>query len=119
MLNTTGLWRPKHIRLFRVLTATNAGFAFAIVFIWTIASKIVSEPMAWATWHVIQRENAKSLLNYPLNMLWMLPIAAILAAWIAQRAHKERLAIGLLVLPMLLFSLTIATYHTLGLYNIR
>jgi hypothetical protein len=119
MIYSSELWRPKHRRLFRGLVVANGGFAFAIIFAWAVASILVAEPMAWATWHVIQRENAKSLLHYPLNILWMLPTFAIAIAWVTRNARKERLALGLLVLPILLFGLTIVMYHMLGRYNLR
>jgi hypothetical protein len=119
MLHTYDLWRPKHTALFKALAVTNGGFAIAVVCVWTIASIILADPISWATWSIIERGDASSLLRYPINLLWMLPVVSLLSGWAARRAHKERLALGLMTLPILLFGLTIIMYHLLGLYGMR
>jgi hypothetical protein len=119
MFHTSELWRPKHKRLYSTLALTNSGFAFAVVFVWTVTSLFIAEPIAWATWSIVEHDGRMSLLRYPLNMLWMLPLVSLCAGWLAKRAHKERLALGLMTLPVLLFGLTILMYHVLGIYGVR
>jgi hypothetical protein len=119
MLHTYDLWRPKHTGLYKALAVTNGGFAFAVVFVWTVASLIVADPIAWATWSIIEHGDSGSLLRYPLSLLWMLPTISLLSGWFARRARMERLALGLMTLPVLLFGLTIIMYHLLGIYGLR
>jgi hypothetical protein len=119
MLPTSELWRPKHTHLYNTLAVTNGAFAVVIVFVWTVASMLIADPISWATWSIVEYRGSISLLRYPLNILWMLPALSLVAGWLARRAHKERLALGLMTIPILLFGLTIIMYHVVGLYGVR
>jgi hypothetical protein len=113
------LWRPRHPKLFRALVLANGGFAFLVVFVWALASIVIAEPISWATWSPVDRNGELSLVTYPTNLLWMFPGAAIGAGWVARKSRRERLALGLMIMPVVFFALTVASYHVLGLYNLR
>jgi hypothetical protein len=119
MLTTTELWRPKVSGLFNLLAFANVGFAFLIVFVWAVAQLVIADPIAWATLAPIDRQNYLSLFTYPINLLWMLPVVAVCVGWSARKSRKERTAIGILLMPILFFSLMIGTYHVLGIYQLR
>ena len=113
------LWRPRHPKLFRALVLANGGFAFMVVFVWALAAILIADPISWATWSSVDRNRELSLLTYPTSILWMLPTLALAAGWIARKGRRERLALGVMLMPVMLFALTIVSYHVLGLYKIR
>lgn len=113
------LWRPRHPKLFRALVLANGGFAFLVVFVWALAAIVIADPISWATWAPVDRNSELSLLTYPTNILWMLPAMALAAGWAARKGRHERFALGIMIMPVILFALTIASYHVLGLYQMR
>jgi hypothetical protein len=119
MLPMNELWRPRHPRLFRALVLANGSFAFLVVFVWALAAIVIADPISWATWAPVERTSQLSLINYPTNLLWMLPALALGAGWAARKGRHERLALGVMLMPVMFFALMIGSYHVLGLYNLR
>jgi hypothetical protein len=113
------LWRPRHPRLFQALALANGVFAFFVVFAWALAAIVIADPISWATWASVERSTQLSLITYPTTLLWMMPAAALGAGWAARKGRHERLALGVLLLPVMFFSIMIVSYHVLGLYQLR
>jgi hypothetical protein len=96
-------------RVLLALLIVNATFAAATVFWWTVLSVFVAEPIEWATWQGIS--SRPDLTDYPFVLLWLLPTAGVVAAWMAWRANNVRLACRMAMFPIVLLGLIIAWYY--------
>ncbi|HEX7075032.1 MAG TPA: hypothetical protein VF226_13405 [Hyphomicrobiaceae bacterium] len=91
------------------LMAANLLFAASSIFLWTLMSLFIAEPVRWATARGIG--SRPELLEYPFILLWLLPVAGACAAWVALKAERLRLAYLLAVKPLLYFGVVAGWYY--------
>ncbi len=94
------------------LMLANAVVAMTVLFAWTAVSLYIVEPIAWATWMPVRRGTTfEDLFEYPFVLLWLMPAAGIVGAWMSLKLGRRALAITCVVLPLALLSLIFGWYH--------
>jgi hypothetical protein len=102
--------QPSRILIF--LMVANAVVAMTVLFAWTAVSLYIVEPIAWATWMPVRRGTTfEDLFDYPFVMLWFMPAAGIVGAWLAQKFGHRALALTCVVLPLTLLSLIFGWFY--------
>jgi hypothetical protein len=101
--------KPKSTRMLFALMLVNSVFATTSVFWWTFMSLFVAEPIKWATWTGIS--SRPDLFEYPFSLLWMIPGTAVCAAWLAHKAGKRRMALNLVIFPIVFLGLLFGWYY--------
>jgi hypothetical protein len=94
------------------LMVANAVVAMTVLFAWTAVSLYIVEPIAWATWMPVRRGTTfEDLFDYPFVMLWFMPAAGIVGAWLAQKFGHRALALTCVVLPLTLLGLIFGWFY--------
>jgi len=103
-------------RVVMTLIVVNATFAAASLFWWTMLSLFVAEPIRWATWHGVSPN--PDLFEYPFTLLWLMPLACAVAAWVARSVHQQKAAFYLAAFPPVLLGFMAVSYTHLTLPTI-
>lgn len=93
------------------LIALNAGFALACVFWWQIIGMFMADPISWATWAPISRGGRPDYFRYPFDLLWMMPLAGAIVAWMGLKLGNIRLAVFSGTFPIALLSVIFLWYY--------
>ena len=105
-------YNPAHGKRLAVFMTINAAFASVVVSAWTMVALFVEEPIAWATWSSVSRGNSLlELFYYPFCLLWLMPAAGIMGAWLAHKSRKSALAYTFVLLPIAFMSLIFGWYY--------
>lgn len=95
-----------------VLMLINATFAMIMLAPWSVVSRVVAEPIAWATWaRVYKTGDPFDMFDYPFVLLWLLPFGAVAAGWICEKATMRWLTYAWLTLPIVMHSLIFGWYY--------
>ncbi len=95
--------------LLQTLLLSNGLFALAAAGAWNAIAPVVGDPLRWATSRAMAAQ--PGLLDYPFNLLWLLPVAGAAIAWIAARAGRAGMARWFAAAPMLFIGLIVVWYY--------
>jgi hypothetical protein len=102
--------RPTAFMTFLMLL--NAVIAMTVLFAWTAVSLYIVEPIAWATWMPVRRGTSfEELFEYPFVMLWLMPLAGVVVAWLGLKGGRRGLALTALILPIALLGLIFGWFY--------
>lgn len=107
--DTAVVTAPRSPRALFGLLCINIAFAATSVFWWTMMSLFAAEPIKWATWTGIS--SSPDLLEYPFSLLWMVPVASSIAAWLTHKGGKKRTAFNLACFPLIFLGLVFGWYY--------
>lgn len=102
-------------RLYAIF-AVNLLIAGLALFGWRLIHPVIAEPLRWGT-GIFVAANAEPL-EYPINMLWAVPIVTIAAAWILRIDGKRARAVTLASAPLIFLTILVICYHA-GLGTFR
>jgi hypothetical protein len=95
----------------RRLLLLNAWFVVLSLFWWKELAVFMADPLQWATWqHVSPRAG---ILEYPVVLLWALPLTGSAAAWVMKKGNQTQLALWMASFPLLYISTLIACFHVI------
>jgi hypothetical protein len=93
-----------------MLAAFNAAFVVAILGGWAIISGILADPLSWATVTSVPR-GTPNYLEYPFIVMWVVPAIGLCLAWVAHKGEYSRLAVAILLVPVLFLAVTLGWFH--------
>ncbi len=94
------------------LMLTNAVIGLTVLFAWTAVSLYIVEPIAWATWMPVQRGTSfEDLFEYPFVMLWLMPAAGIVGAWLSLRMGRRGAALMCAIMPIAVLALIFGWFY--------
>ena len=91
----------------------NVLFAVTVVFAWSLVGTWLADPISAAAESSVTTFSRPDLLEYPYLVLWMLPIAGSLTAWLADRMGLTMFAKVAVSYPLLLMGLSYVWFHWL------
>jgi Sec-independent protein secretion pathway component TatC len=92
-----------------LISIFNVGFVTFALLWWKDLAQIVSAPLQWATWQSVSPR--PSVFEYPIILLWTLPIAGTALAWLLKQGGQMRLALWLSSFPLIYIGSLIAGFH--------
>jgi hypothetical protein len=96
-------------RRLRLLLLVNAVFVALSLFWWKELASLMAHPLQWATWqHVSPRAG---ILEYPVVLLWALPLVGCAAAWVMKKGNQTQLALWMASFPLLYIATLVACFH--------
>ena len=90
----------------------NVTFSALVLGAWTVLAVLVSDPIAWATWHSITGVRTwAEVTSYPYVMLWVVPLLGVAGSILARQLNLRTAAIGIALAPIAGFGLTFVWYY--------
>lgn len=87
----------------------NALVAVAVVFYWSGLSVVVAEPLKWATRGSVSPH--PWMFEYPYMLLWVVPIVAACASWLALKLRLRTLAAFVGAFPLIYLGLMTGWFY--------
>ena len=98
--------------VYKTLVVVNLMFAALVLGAWWLVAGLVADPISWATWQALpEAPTWEQAARYPYLMLWAFPVLCVWAAWVAREMHRRKLSVGIALVPVLSFGVTIAWFH--------
>ena len=105
--------RFEKLSVFRLLIAANIGFAVGVLVAWQGTIETILALIGWlAGAQVPASTDWMAVVSYPLALFWLAPLLATFGAYFELKAARDRAALGLLLLPLLV-SIISFTMHEL------
>ncbi len=83
---------------------------------WALIYPIVAGPLRWGTGTFIGSHAEP--FDYPINVLWAVPIVAMVLAWILRIEGQRSRAITLAAAPLMFLTILVICYHAgFGTFN--
>jgi hypothetical protein len=101
--------RQRNSRFLFAMIVINCVFALGVLLWWHWMAAVMAEPVRWATWRALGPR--PGILEYPFILLWVLPVSAVSAAWLARQFGNMRLACGVAFFPVFYVSLIIGWFY--------
>ena len=100
-------------RRLRLMASVNVIFIALIFLAWNPTVRLVGEMMQWATLeHVSPRAG---ILDYPLTLMWGLPVVGTCLAWIFRQSGSYSLALWAAGFPLLYLGALVAGFYIVPL----
>jgi apolipoprotein N-acyltransferase len=94
------------------LMMANATFAAISIFGWSALAQVIADPLAWATWNPVNHAmRNEEFLEYPVCMLWLMPMAGIAISWLALKARRSAVAYAGQFIPIGVISLMVIFFY--------
>lgn len=94
------------------LMLANAVIVLTVLFAWTTVALYIVEPVTWATWMPVQRGTSfEDAFEYPFVVLWLMPAAGIVGAWLSLRLGRRSTALFCAIAPIALLALVFGWYY--------
>ena len=92
-----------------VVSALNVCFVGLTLSTWSILFPLVAGPLRWGTGQIVPSN--PEALDYPYAVLWILPVAATLAAFVLRREGQRPLAVLVAAAPLLFLVILIVVFN--------
>ena len=97
--------------LTRGLLWLNLMFALNMLLAWRVALLVFVGPLGWATDRRVEvTQDWSTLLDYPTILLWAPSCVAMGIGWMAAKFGNYKLAVGVMLVPVLFTIITLMLY---------
>ena len=86
-------------RRLRLVIAANVLFVSAVLLAWSPAVRIAAGILQWATLEQVSLRGG--FFDYPLTLMWELPLAGTVVAWVIRQGGSQALAVWVASFPIL------------------
>jgi uncharacterized membrane protein len=95
----------------RALVAVNLVLGGLVLIAWQTTMLLFLNPLSWASKHSFSTDHSlAAMLQYPMALFWIVPTIAVFLGWSAMRVHQYRLAVTIMMAPVLFTLLVFALY---------
>lgn len=95
----------------RALVAVNLVLGALVLIAWQTTMLLFLNPLSWASKHSFPADQSiTAMLQYPMALFWIIPSIAVFFGWSAMRVHKYRLAVTIMMAPVLFTLLVFILY---------
>ncbi len=94
----------------RAIIALNAAFVVLVALAWSPAVRFAADALQWATLEQVSLRGG--MLDYPLTLMWQLPLAGAAVAWVLRQGGSQSASILAAAFP-LVYRTTLALCHQL------